>query len=99
MSSIVRLREQSRRPLFKHLLNKLARRRKMILYISHVLEVVEKVCAQVIIIYNGRVMAADSVERLRDLMNVPSLEEIFSQLVEQRDLESVARDIASVIRT
>ncbi len=68
-------------------------------FISHVLEVVEKVCAQVIIIYKGRIMAADSVERLRDLMNVPSLEEIFSQLVEQRDLESVARDIASAIRT
>jgi ABC-2 type transport system ATP-binding protein len=84
--------------LFKHLLNELARRGKMILYISHVLEVVEKVCAQVIVIYKGRIMAADSVERLRDLMNVPSLEEIFSQLVEQRDLESVARDIAAAIR-
>jgi ABC-2 type transport system ATP-binding protein len=84
--------------LFKHLLNELARRGKMILYISHVLEVVEKVCAQVIVIYKGRIMAADSVERLRDLMNVPSLEQIFSQLVEQRDLESVARDIAAAIR-
>ena len=70
----------------------------MILYISHVLEVVEKVCAQVIIIYRGRIMAADSVERLRDLTKVPSLEEIFSQLVEHRDLESVARDIACVIQ-
>ena len=84
--------------LFKHLLNELARQGKMILYISHVLEVVEKVCAQVVIIYRGRIMAADSVERLRDLMNVPSLEKIFSQLVEQRDLESVARDIVAVIQ-
>jgi hypothetical protein len=31
-------------------------------------------------------------------MNAPSLEEIFSHLVEQRDLESVARDIVSAIR-
>jgi ABC-2 type transport system ATP-binding protein len=83
--------------LFKHLLGELARRGKMILYISHVLEVVEKVCAQVIIIYRGRIMAADSVERLRDLTKVPSLEEIFSQLVEHRDLEGVARDIACAI--
>jgi hypothetical protein len=43
-------------------------------------------------------MAADSVERLRDLTKVPSLEEIFSQLVEQRDLQSVARDIACAIQ-
>jgi len=39
------------------------------------------------------------VERLRDLMNVPSLEGIFSQLVEERDLEAVARDIVSTIRS
>ena len=82
---------------FRHLLNELARRGKTILYISHVLEVVEKVCAHVVIIYKGRIMAADSVERLRDLMNAPSLEEIFSQLVEQRDLEAVARGIVSAI--
>ena len=83
--------------LFRHLLNELAHKGKTILYISHVLEVVEKVCAHVVIIYKGRIMAADSVERLRDLMNAPSLEEIFSQLVEQRDLEAVARDIVSAI--
>ena len=83
--------------LFKHVLNELAQRGKTILYISHVLEVVEKVCAQVIIIYRGRIMAADSVEHLRDMMNIPSLEGIFSQLVEERDLEAVARDIVSAI--
>ena len=84
--------------LFKHLLNELAQRGKTILYISHVLEVVEKVCERVVIIYRGKIVAADSVARLRDLMEVPSLEEIFSQLIEQRDLESVARDIVAAIR-
>jgi ABC-2 type transport system ATP-binding protein len=83
--------------LFRHLLNELARKGKTILYISHVLEVVERVCAQVVIIYKGRIMAADSVENLRELVNAPSLEEIFSQLVEQRNLESVARNIVSAI--
>jgi hypothetical protein len=47
--------------------------------------------------YRGRIVAADSVEHLRDLMNRPSLEEIFSQLIEQLDLESVASDIVSAI--
>ena len=83
--------------LFKHLLNELARRGKTILYISRVLEVVEKVCAQVIIIYKGRITAADSVDRLRDLMHAPSLEGIFAQLVEHHDVEAVARDIACAI--
>jgi len=81
--------------LFRHLLNELARKGKTILYISHVLEVVEKLCAQVVIIYKGRIMAADSV--VRELVDAPSLEEIFRQLVEQRDLEAVARDIVSAI--
>src|SRR5262249_11483579 len=37
--------------LFKHLVAKLASRGKIILYISHVLEVVERICAKVIVIY------------------------------------------------
>jgi ABC-2 type transport system ATP-binding protein len=64
--------------LFKHLLTELARQGKMILYISHVLEVVERVCARVVILYRGKVMADDSVENLRKLANLPSLEEIFT---------------------
>jgi len=84
--------------LFRHLLSELAGQGKTILYISHVLEVVEKVCARVVILHKGRVMADDSVERLRNLMNLPSLEKIFQELVEERDLAAVARDIASVVR-
>jgi ABC-2 type transport system ATP-binding protein len=84
--------------LFKYLLAELARQGKMMLYISHVLEVVERVCARVVIIYRGRIMADDSVKNLRKLANLPSLEDIFTQLVEQRDLEAVARDIVSAIR-
>jgi ABC-2 type transport system ATP-binding protein len=83
--------------LFKHLLDELAGRGKTILYISHVLEVVEKVCARVVVIHRGRIMANDSVERLRDLMNLPSLVDIFSELTEERDLKTAARDIAAVL--
>jgi ABC-2 type transport system ATP-binding protein len=84
--------------LFKHLLDELAGMGKTILYISHVLEVVEKVCARVIVLHQGRVMANDSVERLRGLMDLPSLVDIFAQLTEERDLKAVARNIASVLQ-
>ena len=84
--------------LFTHLLTELAAAGKMILYISHVLEAVEKACAQVVIIYKGRIQAADSVENLRNLMQLPSLSEIFAQLAEQRDLEKAARDIVAVMK-
>src|ERR1039458_8504647 len=85
--------------LFKHLLNELAQRGQTAsICVPHGREVVEKVCERVVIIYRGKIVAADSVARLRDLMEVPSLEEIFSQLIEQRDLEAVARDIVTAIR-
>jgi ABC-2 type transport system ATP-binding protein len=84
--------------LFQHLLTELAHSGKTILYISHVLEVVEKACAQVVIIYKGKIRACDSVEKLRDLMHLPSLVEIFSQLAEERDLHQAARDIVSVMK-
>jgi ABC-2 type transport system ATP-binding protein len=83
--------------LFRHLLPTLAARGKAILYISHILELVEKVCEHIVVIYRGRIVADDSVSRLRDLMHLPNLEEIFTQLVEQHDMESRAQEIASVI--
>jgi ABC-2 type transport system ATP-binding protein len=83
--------------VFKNLLKALARQGKAILYSSHVLEVVEKVCTSVIILRKGCVVANDSVARLRDLMKLPSLEGIFSQLVLQEDTEKIAEDIVDVI--
>lgn len=83
--------------LFRHLLGELAGQGKTILYISHVLEVVEKVCGCVIVIHRGRILANDSVEHLRDGMNMQSLGDIFAELTEERDLKAVARDIMSAL--
>jgi ABC-2 type transport system ATP-binding protein len=84
--------------VFKNLMKALAREGKAILYSSHVLEVVEKVCTSVIILRRGCVVANDSVARLRDLMELPSLEDIFSQLVMQEDTEKIAEDIVDVMQ-
>ncbi len=85
--------------LFRHLLRELAARGKAVLYISHVLELVEKVCDHIVVIHQGRIVADDSVEGLRTLMQRPNLEGVFMQLVQQDDLESRARAISSVLRT
>jgi ABC-2 type transport system ATP-binding protein len=84
--------------VLKTLLAELAAAGKMVFYSSHVLEVVEKVCSRIIILHRGRVVANDSVEHLRTLMTLPSLEAIFSELVRETDPGSVARDILSVVR-
>jgi ABC-2 type transport system ATP-binding protein len=76
----------------------LAREGKIILYSSHILEVVEKVCSHVIILHKGRVMANENVTRLRDLMHSPSLEDVFSQLVLEEDTEQVANEIVEAMK-
>jgi ABC-2 type transport system ATP-binding protein len=84
--------------VFKALLSALAAEGKMILYSSHVLEVVEKVCTQVLILRKGKVVAHDSVKHLRDLMASPSLEDVFTQLAMQDDAEQVAGGIIEAMK-
>ncbi len=83
--------------LFRNLLLELARRGKAIFYISHVLEAVEKICHEVIIVCKGTVRACGSIERLREQNEGASLEAIFSQLVEQRDMQATAHDVVTAI--
>lgn len=49
------------------------------------------------ILYKGRVVANDSVDRLRDLMEAPSLEAIFSQLAVEQDIDRVADEMAALV--
>src|SRR6202035_1663658 len=71
--------------VFRDLVKSLAREGKVILYSSHMLETVEKVCSRVMILRKGRIAAHDTVEGLRNLMHLPSLEDIFSELVLEQD--------------
>jgi ABC-2 type transport system ATP-binding protein len=82
----------------RDLVKKLAAERKIIIYSSHVLEVTEKICTRVVIIHKGNLVANDSVENLRSLMQLPSLVEIFSQLVVQEDTDAVAGNIVEVMK-
>jgi len=84
--------------LLHELIAELAQRGKTILYISHVLEVTEKVCSRIVMLYRGKVVADDEVGRLRELMDLPSLEQIFRQLARQEDVGAAAREIVAVIQ-
>jgi len=64
---------------------------------SHELETVERVCSHVVILHRGKIVADDAIESLRILMELPTLEEIFSQLVVEQDTEAVSREIANLI--
>jgi ABC-2 type transport system ATP-binding protein len=84
--------------VLRALVRALADEGKMILYSSHVLEVVEKVCSSVIILRKGRVVAHDGVEQLRSLMHQPSLEGVFAQLTQQEDPGRIVGGILTAMR-
>jgi ABC-2 type transport system ATP-binding protein len=45
------------------------------------------------------VKADDSIENLRTLMALPTLEDIFSQLAVEQDTAAISREIADLILT
>jgi ABC-2 type transport system ATP-binding protein len=83
--------------LFKDLLVELSRQGKAVLYISHVLEVVEQVCDRVIVIANGRILADAPPSELTRLNNLPNLERVFAQLVQQQDTRTVAKELVQAM--
>jgi ABC-2 type transport system ATP-binding protein len=83
--------------ILRSLIKELAARGKIVLFSSHELETVERVCSHVVILHRGKVVADDSIERLRVLMAVPTLEEIFSQLAVETDSGAISREIADLI--
>jgi len=85
--------------VLRSLLHSLAGRKKMVLYSSHVLEVVEKVAHNVLILRKGRVVAHDSVARLREVMSESSLEGVFAQLTNAEDTDAIARRILEAVAT
>lgn len=82
--------------VLRSLIQELARRGKAVLLSSHEMETVEKLCARVVILHRGRVVADDSVARLRTMINLPTLEGIFSQLAIEQDTAAIAREIADL---
>ena len=67
------------------------------LFSSHELETVERVCSHVVILHRGKIVADDSMERLRTLMELPTLEGIFQQLAVEQDTSAISREIADLI--
>ncbi|WP_238325861.1 hypothetical protein [Bryobacter aggregatus] len=69
----------------------------MVLFSSHELETVERICSRVVILHRGKVVADDSIERLRGLMPAPDLESIFRQLAVAQDSSAISRKIADLV--
>jgi ABC-2 type transport system ATP-binding protein len=83
--------------VLRSLIEELAARGKVVLFSSHELDTVERVSSRVVILHHGKLVADDSIERLRSLMELNKLEDIFSQLAVEQNTVSMARQIAELI--
>jgi ABC-2 type transport system ATP-binding protein len=84
--------------VLRSLIEELAARGKVILFSSHELDTVERVSRHVVILHRGNVVADDSIDGLRGLMSLPTLEEIFRQLAVEQNTTQIATDIANLIQ-
>ncbi|HEY6991569.1 MAG TPA: ABC transporter ATP-binding protein [Bryobacteraceae bacterium] len=84
--------------VLRSLIQELASRGKVVLFSSHELETVERVCSHIVILHHGKVVADDSIERLRTLMALPTLEAIFAELAVEQDTAAISRQIADLIQ-
>lgn len=83
---------------FKALIQTLAREGKTIVYSSHILDVVERVCDRVIIIDKGKLLLDGKPDQLVAERNAGTLEKLFTQLTGGAELERRAEDFARTFR-
>src|SRR5579863_7214632 len=83
--------------VLRSLIRELANRGKVVLFSAHELDTVEGISNRVVILHRGKLVADDSIQRLRSLMELPTLEAIFSQLAVEQDTAQMARNIADLI--
>jgi len=83
--------------VLRDLIGQLAARGKVVLFSSHELDTVERVCSRVVILHKGRVVANDSIAELRSLMALPTLEGIFSQLAVEQDTAAISKQLVQVM--
>jgi ABC-2 type transport system ATP-binding protein len=85
--------------VLRDLIKQLAARGKVVLFSSHEMETVERVCSRIVILHKGRVVANDSIEQLRALMSLPTLEEIFSQLAIEQDTQAISAQMVQLMES
>jgi ABC-2 type transport system ATP-binding protein len=84
--------------VLKTVVRALAAGGKVIVFSSHVLEVVEQVCSRVVILKDGRIVGQDSVANLRATLQLPSLDAVFASLVAEVDVDDRSRKLVAAMK-
>jgi ABC-2 type transport system ATP-binding protein len=71
---------------------------KMVVFSSHVLEVVEQVCSRVVILRDGRIVGHDSVANLRTTLQLPSLDAVFAALTAEDNVDERSQALIAAMK-
>lgn len=83
--------------IIKNLIQAFSARGKAVFYCSHILEIVEKICSQLLILRKGQVTAYGATDEVRRQIGQSSLERIFLHLVEEKDVSQIVKEIVDVV--
>ena len=83
--------------MVKQLLRELASQGRTILFCSHILDVVERICTRIVIIDQGRKVAEGSPEGIARETGTANLEAAFARLTGVRDAGEVTRGLLSAL--
>jgi ABC-2 type transport system ATP-binding protein len=84
--------------VLRNVIKALADEGRTILMSSHVIEVVEAICTDVVILCDGHVVAHDRVDSLRKLQQDQSLEHVFVKLAVREDMQETARAMIETVK-
>jgi len=84
--------------VLKGFVRALADEGKIVVFSSHVLEVVEQVCSRVVILKDGRIVGHDSVANLRETLRLPSLDAVFASLVAEERIEERTSGLVAAMK-
>ena len=67
---------------------------KCIIYSTHIMREVEKLCHRIAIIYRGKILAMGSVQELADVYHESDMEELFFKLIDQHEADLAAGHVS-----
>lgn len=83
--------------IVKELLKQMAHQGKTVLFCSHILDVVDRMCSKIVIINHGRLVASGTSDDLKHQTGEASLEAAFGKLTGGQDVGRVAADFLSAL--
>jgi ABC-2 type transport system ATP-binding protein len=83
--------------IFKELLKKLAAQGKTILFCSHILEVVERMCSRILIINEGKRIIEGTTQEICGSTGKATLEQAFATLTGSRDAGQITTDFLEAL--